>query len=56
MLLVFAVKARNYLSEDDKKKLIEDFIEEVLIPCGNSYIEELIYRYLLTAGDALGGF
>lgn len=31
------------------------FIKEVLEPCGNKYINEIIYRYLLTLGDALGG-
>lgn len=50
-----SVKARAYLLEEDKVKLIQDFISEVLEPCGEKYIDELIYRYLLTAGDALGG-
>jgi type II restriction enzyme len=50
-----SVKARAYLLEEDKIKLIKDFISEVLEPCAEKYIDELIYRYLLTAGDALGG-
>lgn len=50
-----SVKARAHLLDEDKNKLIADFISEVLEPCGEKYIEELIFRYLLTAGDALGG-
>ena len=50
-----SVKAKAHLSEDDKQGLLVDFIEKVLLPSGGSYIDEIIYRYLLTAGDALGG-
>lgn len=50
-----SVKAKAHLSEDDKQGLLVDFIEKVLLPSGGSYIDEVIYRYLLTAGDALGG-
>jgi type II restriction enzyme len=50
-----SVKAKAHLSEEDKTRLLHDFIEKVLIPCADAYIEEIIYRYLLTAGDALGG-
>jgi Restriction endonuclease BsobI len=31
------------------------FIDRILIPAGIDYIDEIIYRYLLTSGDALGG-
>jgi hypothetical protein len=50
-----SVKAKNYLSEDDLNYILLEFIKEFLEPAGKNYIDELIYRYLLTLGDALGG-
>lgn len=50
-----SVKAKNYLSEDDLNDILLEFIKEFLEPAGNKYIDELICRYLLTLGDALGG-
>lgn len=50
-----SVKAKAHLSNVDKEKLLTDFIDQILIPCGKEYIDEIIYRYLLTSGDALGG-
>ncbi|NER08230.1 MAG: type II site-specific deoxyribonuclease, partial [Okeania sp. SIO3C4] len=50
-----SVKANNYLKEDDLNNILEEFIKEFLEPAGQKYIDELIYRYLLTLGDALGG-
>lgn len=50
-----SVKANKFLSEDDLNDILLEFIKEFLEPAGSQYIEELIYRYLLTLGDALGG-
>lgn len=50
-----SVKAKAHLSEADKNGLLHEFIEKILLPSGQAYIDEIIYRYLLTAGDALGG-
>jgi type II restriction enzyme len=50
-----SVKANSYLSSDDLNEILLEFIKEFLEPAGSQYIEELIYRYLLTSGDALGG-
>ena len=50
-----SVKARAHLLEEDKSRLLQDFIDKALEPCGQHYIDEVIYRYLLTLGDALGG-
>jgi len=50
-----SVKANNYLSDEDLDAILLEFIKEFLEPAGKQYIEELIYRYLLTLGDALGG-
>ncbi len=48
-------KSLNYLTENDKTLAIKGLIEKFLEPAGDSFIDELIYRYLLTKGDALGG-
>ncbi len=48
-------KSLNYLTEDDKVLAIKGLIEEFLEPAGENFIDELVYRYLLTKGDALGG-
>ena len=48
-------KSLNYLTEEDKTIAIKALIEEFLEPAGDHFIDELVYRYLLTKGDALGG-
>ncbi len=48
-------KSLNYLTEDDKTLAIKGLIEKFLEPAGEDFIDELVYRYLLTKGDALGG-
>src|SRR3989304_542254 len=48
-------KSLNYLNEDDRTLAIKGLIEKFLEPAGDNFIDELVYRYLLTKGDALGG-
>jgi len=48
-------KSLNHLTEDDRILAIKGLIEEFLEPAGKDFIDELVYRYLLTKGDALGG-
>ena len=48
-------KALNYLTEEDETEAIKGLIEKFLEPAGDKFIDELVYRYLLTKGDALGG-
>ena len=48
-------KSLNYLNEDDRTIAIKGLIEKFLEPAGENFIDELVYRYLLTKGDALGG-
>jgi hypothetical protein len=48
-------KSLNYLNDDDRTLAIKGLIEEFLEPAGEDFVDELIYRYLLTKGDALGG-
>ncbi len=50
-----SVKAKSHLSDEDKNRLLTEFIDRILIPSGADYVDEIIYRYLLTSGDALGG-
>ncbi|MCL5256347.1 MAG: type II restriction endonuclease [Chloroflexi bacterium] len=48
-------KAARYLTEDDKTEAIRGLVENFLEPAGRAFVEELVYRFLLTRGDALGG-
>ena len=50
-----SVKSRRYLESDDKETILKDFVEKILSTSGNMYTREIIHRYLLTKGDALGG-
>jgi hypothetical protein len=48
-------KAAIHLGEDGCLLAIREFIEKFLIPAGNQFRDELVFRFLLTKGDALGG-
>lgn len=48
-------KSLKYLNEEDKTAAIVGLIENFLEPAGEDFVNELIYRFLLTNGDALGG-
>lgn len=48
-------KSLIYLTKDDKTIAIKELIKKFLEPAGENFIDELVYRYLLTKGDALGG-
>lgn len=48
-------KASNHFSETDKKEVIKALIENFLEPAGDKFVEELVFRFLLTKGDSLGG-
>lgn len=50
-----STKARGYLKPEDISLILSEFSEEFLIPAGIHFIDELVSRYLLTLGDALGG-
>ncbi len=50
-----SAKSMNYLTEEDQTEAIEGLIESFLEPAGGDFIDELVYRYLLIKGDALGG-
>lgn len=48
-------KAARHFLEEDKKVAIENLITEFLEPAGNLFLEELLFRFLLTRGATLGG-
>jgi hypothetical protein len=48
-------KASAFLNEDDVNSIIHEFVKVVLEPAGSDFVDELVYRFLLAKGDALGG-
>ncbi len=48
-------KAAKHLQDSDKSLAIEGLIRDYLEPQGANFVEELIFRFLLTRGDTLGG-
>ncbi len=48
-------KAAGHMEEQDKEEAIQGLIKQFLEPAGSKFVEELVFRFLLTRGDALGG-
>ena len=48
-------KSLKHLTKQDKVEAINNLIEKFLEPAGQNFVEELVYRFLLTRGDTLGG-
>lgn len=48
-------KAETYLTDRDKLDAKLNLITKFLEPAGPSFVDELVYRFLITQGDALGG-
>ena len=48
-------KAIKYLEIQDKMDAIEGLIKNFLAPAGSNFVEELVFRFLLTRGETLGG-
>ncbi|OGW21913.1 MAG: restriction endonuclease [Nitrospirae bacterium GWB2_47_37] len=48
-------KAMKYLLPQDKIEAVHGLIAKYLEPAGPAFVEELVFRFLLTRGDALGG-
>jgi type II restriction enzyme len=48
-------KALNHLQDSDKDQAIAELIHNFLDPAGANFVEELVFRFLLTRGDTLGG-
>jgi len=50
-----SAKAKSHLNESDHQEAIKGLIDNFLDPAGDEFVDELVYRFLLTKGDALGG-
>ncbi|NET55660.1 MAG: restriction endonuclease [Symploca sp. SIO2E6] len=48
-------KSLKHLTSQDKTEAINGLIKNYLEPAGNKFVEELVFRFLLTRGDKLGG-
>jgi len=48
-------KALNHLLPKDKREAVTRLIRDFLEPAGAKFVEELVFRFLLTRGDTLGG-
>ena len=48
-------KAANHLQDSDKLEAILGLIKNFLEPAEANFVEELVFRFLLTRGDTLGG-
>ncbi|PIU54988.1 MAG: restriction endonuclease [Chloroflexi bacterium CG07_land_8_20_14_0_80_51_10] len=48
-------KAATHMLPEDKAEAIQGLIRNFLEPAGKAFVEELVFRWLLTRGDALGG-
>jgi len=48
-------KALTHLKKKDQIKAIKNLIDNFLKPAGDKFADELVYRFLLTRGDTLGG-
>ncbi len=48
-------KAIGHLQDTDKTQAIQILIEKYLEPAGANFVEELVFRFLLTRGETLGG-
>jgi hypothetical protein len=48
-------KAAGHLQPQDKVKAIQELIKNFLEPAGRNFVEELVFRFLITRGDTLGG-
>ena len=48
-------KAVRHLQRQDKVEAIQGLIKNFLEPAGANFVEELVFRFLLTRGDTLGG-
>jgi len=48
-------KSLNHLLPQDKSEAVNGLIKKFLEPAGAKFIEELVFRFLLTRGDTLGG-
>lgn len=50
-----STKAAQHLEESSKQRIIRALVDNCLLPAGDRYADEFVFRYLLAWGDSLGG-
>lgn len=50
-----SAKAQHHVQPGDKTEVISGLIRDYLEPAGEGFVEELVFRFLLTRGDELDG-
>jgi Restriction endonuclease BsobI len=48
-------KAAAHLDAETKEQVVRDFIENFLNTAGDDWVDELVYRFLITRGETVGG-
>jgi type II restriction enzyme len=48
-------KSLKHFGRDDEDRALEMLIENFLEPAGENFVDEVVYRFLLTRGDSFGG-
>ncbi len=48
-------KSEGHIRHEAKDEAIQGLIEKYLVPAGDLFVEELVFRFLLIRGDTLGG-
>ena len=48
-------KGAGHLTDADKNIAIKNLADTYMAPAGTGYVDELVFRYLLAKGDAVGG-
>lgn len=51
----FSTKAMSHILESEQKDLLKDALKIIFNKHGENFREEILFRYLLIAGDSLGG-
>jgi hypothetical protein len=48
-------KAAAHINAETKEQVVRDFIENFLNTAGDDWVDELVYRFLITRGETVGG-
>lgn len=48
-------KAAAHIDTETKEQVVRDFIENFLNTAGDDWVDELVYRFLITRGETVGG-
>lgn len=48
-------KASGHFSDTEKEAAIKDLVDNYMAPAGKDFVDQLVFRFLLTKGDSIGG-